>query len=286
MKTMNQNKSKGLQAQEHNNLSAGVSGSSNQQNSKQNMEEITLDLRPHQKPYNPQCGFGREVLRNVYYRIEVPYYTYTLGYTKDEEKIQMGEKNTKKFMYEVVDILQDAGWVLVNTEWQDEHSHGCPQLTKNNQRLYCHPQNISGEVNTNEVDTIAQLFTEAKTFKHYKTDNYRDVIVTTSADDEVLLYHQMRDSIVRKVLEELTTTKRRNLYKSEASVEYKLMERMHIDTKRAGEIYNFDKVEFTYVHEIIEKTKADGWLITATGRDNMPLVRWANKTEQKKLLAA
>jgi len=281
MKTMNLNKTKGSQVQEHDNLKAGANNSN-----QTNMEKTVLDLTLRQEPHNPQCGFGREVLREVYYRIKVPYYTYTFGYTKDEEKVQMGEKNTKKFMYEVVNILQAAGWTLVNTEWQKEHSGSCPQLTKNNQRLYCHPQNISGEIKADEVDAIAQLFTEAKTFKHYNTDNYRDIIVTTNTDDELLLYHQMRDSVARKVLEELTTTKRRNLYKSEGSIEYRLVERIRIDTKRAGKIYNFDKVEYAYANEIIEKAKADGWLVTAKGRNNMPLVRWANKAEQKKLLAA
>lgn len=252
------------------------------------MEQVIIDLTPRQESHNPQCGFGREVLRNVYYRIEVPYYTYTCGHwsEEDKDKAKMGHENTRKFMYEVVEILQAAGWTLVTTEWQQEHSGACPQLIKGNQKLYCHPQSISGEVNADEVDAIGSLFARAKTFKHYHTDNYCDVIVTTSTEDELQLYHQTHDATVRKVLEELTTTKRRNLYKSETNVFYRLIDRLRIDTKRAGQIYNHDSVEQTYANEVIQNAKADGWLITAKGRNNMDLVRWPNKAEQKKLLTA
>lgn len=248
------------------------------------MGKVIIDLTPRQELYNPQCGFGREVLREVYYRIDVPYYTYTFGNWSDKDKeAKMGHENSKKFMYEVVEILQAAGWTLVTTEWQQEYSGECPQLTKGNQKLYCHPQSISGDVNADEVDVIGSLFAQAKTFKHYHTDNYRNVIVTTSTEDELQLYHQTHDATVRKVLEELTTTKRRNLYKEEASVGHRLVERLRIDTKRAGKIYNFDNVEWIYVNDVIEKAKADGRLITAKGRNDMNLVRWANKAEQKKL---
>jgi hypothetical protein len=246
------------------------------------MKKVIIDLTPRQELHNPQKGFGREVLRNVYYRIDVPYYTYTCGHWSDKDKeAKMGHENSRKFMYEVVEILQAAGWTLATTEWQQEYSGACPQLTKGNQRLYCHPQSISGEVNVDEVDVIEGLFAQAKTFKHYHTDNYRDVIVTTSTEDEILLYHQTHDSTVRKVLEELTTTKRRNLYKSENEVFYKLFDRLRIDTKRAGQIYNHDGVEQKYANEVFQKAKADGWLITAKGRNDMNLIRWANKAEQK-----
>lgn len=248
------------------------------------MEQVIIDMTPRQEPHNPQCGFGREVLRQVYYRIEVPYYTYTFGYWSNKDReAKIGKENAKKFMYEAVEILQAAGWTLVDNKWQKEDSGSCPRFTKGNQDLYCHPQNISGCVAAGEVDTIGQLFTQAKTFKHYKTDEYRDVIVTTSKEDEQLLYHQTFDTTSRKVLEELTTTKRRNLFKSETDVWYKLIDRLCIDTKRAGQIYNFDDVNHIYATEVIEKAKADGWLITAKGRNDMNLIRWANKAEQKAL---
>ena len=252
------------------------------------MEQVIIDMTPRQEPYDPQRGFGREVLRNVYYRIEVPYYTYTFcHYSQDTEKEEkMGRENAKKFMYEAVEILQAAGWTLVDNKWQQEHTGDCPQLTKGNQWLYCHPQNISGCVAADEVDAIGRLFAQAKTFKHYKTDDYRDVIVTTSTEDEMQLYHQTHDGTARKVLEELTTTKRRNLYKNETDVWYALYRRLLIDTERAGEIYNFDHVEYDYANEVIEKAKADGWLITAKGRNDTKLIRWPNKAEQKKLLTA
>lgn len=246
------------------------------------MGTITIDLRPKTEAHNPQKGFGREVLREVYYRIEVPYYTYTFGYWSDKDKeAKMGKENAKKFKCEAVEILQAAGWTLVTTEWQQKNPGECPQLTKGNQKLYCHPQNISGCVVADDVDAIGQLFAQAKTFKHYKTDDYRDVIVTTSTEDEIQLYHQTHDGTARKVLEELTTTKRRNLYRDERDVWHALYNRPCIDTKRAGEIYNFDHVEQAYANEVIQKAKSDGWLITATGRNDAPLVRWRSKYDKK-----
>lgn len=247
------------------------------------MTTTTIDMRPRTEEYNPQRGFGREVLRNVYYRIEVDYYTYTLANYggRCEKEAKQGRENATKFCYEIVEILQKAGWKLATEEWRDRQSGACPQLTKGNQKLYCHPQNISGCVSADEVEAVAQLFTQAKTFRHYKTDIYRDVIVTTSTADEMELYHQTHDATVMDVLKELTTTKRSNLYKNEVSVWHSLFNRIKIKTERAGKIYSFDNVEQTYASEVIQKAKADGWLVSAKGCRGADIIRWINKKEQK-----
>lgn len=248
------------------------------------MNEIVIDMTPRQEPHDPHRGFGREVLRNVYYRIEVPFYTYTFGYSdKYEKERQQGRENTRRYFDEVVAILQAAGWTLATEEWRDEHSGACPQLTKGNQELYCHPQDISGCVKPDEVDAVGRLFAGAKTFRHYKTDDYRDVIVTTSTADEMQLYHQTFDTTANQVLQELTTTKRRNLYKNEGSVWHCLFNRLSIDTKRTGEIYNFDHVEQTYANDVIQKAKADGWLVTAKDCRDADIIRWVNKAEQREM---
>lgn len=249
------------------------------------MNEIVIDMTPRREPHDPHRGFGREVLRNVYYRIEVPFYTYTFGNYGDkyEKERQQGRENARRYFDEVVDILQAAGWTLVDDEWRKEYSGSCPQLTKDNQKLYCHPQNISGCVKPDEVDAVGQLFAGAKTFRHYKTDDYRDVIVTTSTADEMQLYHQTFDATANQVLQELTTTKRRNLYKNEGAVWHALMSRLSIDTKRTGEIYNFDHVEQTYANEVIQKAKADGWLVSAKDCHDADIIRWVNKAEQREI---
>lgn len=248
------------------------------------MNEIVIDMTPRHEPHDPQRGFGREVLRNVYYRIDVPLYTYTFGYSdKYEKERQQGRENARKYFDEVVDILLAAGWALVDDEWRKEYSGSCPQLTKDNQKLYCHPQNISGCVKPDEVDAVARLFAGAKTFRHYKTDDYRDVIVTTSTADEMQLYHQAFDATANQVLQELTTTKRRNLYKNEGIVWHILMNRLSIDTERTGEIYNFDHVEQTYANDVIQKAKADGWLVTAKDCRDADIIRWVNKAEQREI---
>ncbi|MBO4499157.1 MAG: hypothetical protein J5732_02760 [Bacteroidaceae bacterium] len=249
------------------------------------LNELIIDMTPRHEPYDRQRGFGREVLRNVYYRIEVKNYTYTFANYggKYEREAQQGRENTCKYFDEIVAILQAAGWTLATEKWRNEHSGSCPQLIKGNQKLYCHPQSISGCVKADEVDDIARLFTKAKTFSHYHTDDYRDVIVTTDTADEMKLYHQTYDATANHVLEELTTTKRRNLYKNENDVWLRLFERLSIDTKRAGKIYNFDHVEQAYANDIIQKAKADGWLVEAKGRNNSHLIRWINKAEQRKM---
>ena len=248
------------------------------------MNEIVIDMTPRNEPHDPQRGFGREVLRKVYYRIEVPFYTYTFGYSdKYEKERQQGRENARKYFDEVVDILQAAGWTLVDEAWRKEPTGDCPQLTKDNQKLYCHPQNISGCVKPDEVNAVGRLFAGAKTFRHYKTDDYRDVIVTTSTADEMQLYHQTFDATANQVLQELTTTKRRNLYKNEGAVWHILMNRLSIDTKRTGEIYNFDNVEQTYANDVIQKAKADGWLVTAKDCRDADIIRWVNQAEQREI---
>lgn len=249
------------------------------------MESLIIDLSPKTENHNENAGNGRKVMRNVYFRIDVEYYTYTFGYSNDSEKIAAAEANVQKYFTEIVEILQSDGWTLKNEDYKREHSGSCPQLMKGNQSLYCHPQNISGEIEVESIPTLEELFKAAKTFNHYKTDNYRDVIVCTSADDAMALYHELYDDKINDIISEATRTKRSNLYRNRCSIVEYIGKKIKVDIKLEGAFFHNSVYTHTkYVGEHLNRLIEEGWIKTAKDCRDYDIVRWVNKSEEKALL--
>ena len=251
------------------------------------MENLIIDLSPKTEEFNPNAGNGRKVLRNVYFRVEVENYTDTFGYTKDQERVKKGHENTKKYFTEIVEMLQADGWELLDEEYKKEHSGHCPQLKKGIQTLYCHPQSISGDIYAEEVTTLEAAFLTAKTFKHYHTDNYRNIIVCTSGEDEQKLYHEKHDEQINDIIKNYTTTKRCNLYKDRTQIEHYIADKIKIPVLIEGEFFHNKGVpHWQYIFDHVTRLIAEGWIKTATGRDNNTIIRWVNKAEEKALRKA
>ena len=246
------------------------------------MQTTTIDLRPKVKNYKAN---GRQKLSDVYFRIDVPEYTRGLNdYSK--EAGDAADKAVAAFDKEVVDALLKDGWTLRNEKYGPG---SCPQLKKGPQYLYCHPHNISGNVLTDDVQRMEQLFRGMTSCKYRWTDNYGDVIVTTSEEDERQLYREYYPAGLATTLESLMTTQRKNLYKDKGSVEHAVADRIAIQNRRidldeigTGSPHMRDAL-YKFIISEYDRLKAIGYIREAKAQDGRTIARWANKAEIREI---
>lgn len=116
--------------------------------------------------FNDLADTDPEGTHNVYYRIDVPYYVDSIC-THNAEINEMAEIAVCEFYKEITTILQADGWT------NEPHKYNrVPEMVKGNQRLYCHPQNISGSVKAADIERLFNLFLTAKTFTTNGADDY------------------------------------------------------------------------------------------------------------------
>lgn len=245
------------------------------------MCKVTISLNAEHKEFD---AHGRDVLAHVYYRIDVPDYTYTFNPSWDPERAANGKANVPLFFTEIVNILTADGWML-------ERDYGtcgrCPEMKKGLQRLYCHPQNISGDICAADVERLAVLFQDATSFKLRHVDNYGNIIITTSEDDERLLYQQTYPDGLGTYFQDALTTKRSNLYKSSMTIIQGMYSRVAVPNKRADLEYGDDShaayrtacTEF--VNGEYSRLLNDGLIIEAQHYQQGTIARWLNKKEMK-----
>ena len=226
-------------------------------------------------------AYGRKTLRNVYYRVEVPHYCDAL-YNHDPELQRMEREAVTAYYSEVVKLLEADGWTL-----QGKYGNGtAPTMTKDGQELYCHPQEISGNVNDQDTDHMAEVLAKGTTFKHYHTDLYEAIIVTTSDEDERELYAQNYDATIREKLQEVFSTPRRNLYRATGAGQWAVVRAIKLRTSRNKFGISGSEPVCGYVAEKYAEALADGWIIEDKGRDGQQIARWLNKAEAKAKMKA
>ena len=243
----------------------------------------TIDMRPKVKKYN---GNGRQILADVHFRIEIPAYVRALNdYSQESREAERAAVTA--FDNEVVQLLLADGWTLR----KENCGYGsCPEVKKGAQYLYCHPQDISGEVEEENIGRMETTFRNMQSCKYRCTDNYGDVVVTTSEEDERQLYlDTYSNTQVTEVFKEMATTKRKNLYKDKWSVKRSVAYRLAIANRRIdlNEIgtgfYRERKPLVDFVKEHYDTLLKVGLIKESTGRDDMPLCRWVNKVEQREI---
>lgn len=246
------------------------------------MSQVVIDMSPKVKH---QDGHGREVLADVHFRIDVQAYTANL-YTYTKEAREESEKACEAYYSEVVELLKAEGWTLRKEKFG---VGDCPQMVKGTQYLYCHPQDISGQVNPADIETLEAKIKALTTCKYYKTDNYGDIIVTTSESDEKQLYRDTYADGLASIWQECTTTKRSNLYKDKAEAEHCVRRRICIANRRAdlNDIgtgsYNMRTPLLQFLMEEYDRLLQAGYIKEATGQNGRTLCRWINKREEKEL---
>lgn len=254
----------------------------NNTESKNGMSHVIIDMRPKVKH---QDGHGREVLADVHFRINVQAYTANL-YTYTKEAREESEKACEAYYSEVVALLKAEGWTLRKEKFG---VGDCPQLVKGTQFLYCHPQDISGQVNPADIEALEAKIKALTSCKYYKTDNYGDIIVTTSESDEKQLYSDIYADGLGAIWQECTTTKRSNLYKDKAEAEHCVRRRICIANRRAdlNDIgtgsYNMRTPLLQFLMEEYDRLLQAGYIKEATGQNGRTLCRWINKKEEKEL---
>lgn len=245
--------------------------------------ETIIDLRPKVKKYN---GNGRQMLADVHFRIDIPEYSRALN-DHSQEAREAEQQAVTAFDNEVVQLLLADGWALR----EEKYGPGaCPQLTKGAQYLYCHPHDISGNVEPTDVERMEQMFRSMKSIKYRWTDNYGDVIVTTSEKDEENLYWDTYSNChVTEVFVEVCTTKRKNLYKCKWDVLRSVASQLAIANRRIDlddigtGIYYDRKPLVDFVEQHYRLRLSIGLIKEAIGKNDIPLCRWANKTEQREI---
>ena len=248
--------------------------------SKNGMSQVVIDMSPKVKH---QDGHGREVLADVHFRIDVQAYVNNF-YTYTKEAREESEKACEAYYSEVVELLKSDGWTLR----KEKYGVGdCPQMVKGTQYLYCHPQDISGQVNPADIEALEAKIKALTSCKFYKTDIYGDIIVTTSESDEKQLYRDTYADGLASIWQEVTTTKRSNLYKDKAEAEHCVRRRICIANRRAdlNDIgtgsYNMRSPLLQFLMEEYDRLLKAGYIKEATGQNGRTLCRWINKKEEK-----
>ena len=249
-------------------------------NNIESKNQVIIDMRPQVKH---QDGHGREVLADVHFRIDVQAYVNNF-YTYTKEAREESEKACEAYYSEVVELLKAEGWTLR----KEKYGVGdCPQMVKGTQYLYCHPQDISGQVNPADIEALEAKIKALTSCKFYKTDNYGDIIVTTSESDEKQLYRDTYADGLASIWQEVTTTKRSNLYKDKAEAESCVRRRICIANRRAdlNDIgtgsYNMRSPLLQFLMEEYDRLLQAGYIKEAEGQNGRTLCRWINKKEEK-----
>lgn len=246
------------------------------------MNTTTIDMRSQVKQYN---GHGRQMLAELHFHIEIPAYVRALSdysqKAREAVNIAVGAFNN-----EVVQLLLADGWTLRKENYGPGE---CPQMKKGAQYLYCHPQDISGEVEKEDIERLETMFRNMQSCEYRWTDNYGDVVVTTSEEDERQLYQDYYPAGLATTLSDLLTTKRKNLFKDKSSAFYAACNRICIQNRRTDRddigtgSCNMRRPVVDFVTSEWERLKALGYIREASGTNNRQLARWANKAEQREI---
>lgn len=139
------------------------------------------------------------IYKNVHIRIQTfAYESGQLGFDTDEA--------SHVFTDEVTNIFSALGFEIVPARF----SSACPDVVRGMEKLYCHPQDLSGYLAEESISEIEAALVNAKTFKHRFTDTYETVYNYTEDEFSEALESQ-RENIKTAILERFKT-KRRNLY--------------------------------------------------------------------------
>jgi len=192
------------------------------------------------------------IYKKVYFRLDRNGYSGS-GWTN--------ETYAKRFKDEIVGLFQSDGWEWINSGERDD-SGFCPEVKKDMQELYLHPQAISGVVLADNIPHIESLLGTARSFRHYHTDIYEDYVLMTDEEYRGHLEEQ-REAIVEDVLEQFRT-KRRDLYITGFNLLDNINAKYRI--KRVGKQSQHYDLGASFISDIFNKLLAKGLIVTANTR--------------------
>jgi hypothetical protein len=176
--------------------------------------------------------------RDIHFRLES-------GYKWGEG---MEQNQSESFHEEIDRLFTEAGWEIKEKKF----SSSCSEAWKCKSRLYLHPMDASGEVAVDLIPEVEQILSKGTTFKHYHTDDYREVF--DMSDEEYVKYLDDNKENIRQDLINGFRTKRSNLYITYTfSVIEKIKEKYHIGRLRNHIGRSSDDIEWRYTESVFKE---------------------------------
>lgn len=221
--------------------------------------------------WNPDGEYSDNEYIDVHFRLNTPSYYRSggVGFTNDIDR--------NNFFNEVVEVFKKLGWVVT----KEDMFGGCPTTDNGKSHLYCHPQDVSGEVKKNEVKIVAEALQDNKHFTIEWVDLYNDVYDIT--DEQYTEYLDTKRNEIKRLLLTHSKTTRKNLYIDCWAVAKFVADevKLHRITDKSESYYKRGAFTIDYVSSVIDDLIEQGYLVQAN-RTDVKLIRTINKTEQKK----
>ena len=218
-----------------------------------------------------------ERLRKITFIICVPFYACTYK-EKGTKRAEKGYQNRDKFFAEIVSILQADGWTLTTMgETLDCGKSTCPELTKGNERIYCHPEELTGEVQDEKA--FAEILKEAASFRIVKKEA-GDIYVCADNEEGKQLYRDTYrdciDEVIRDVVSLQTNINggRKGDWIDLDSATRIIGERIFIATKSNNAEYNSETVLREYVMEELCRLQDAGRIEATTNKHGQTIIKW------------
>lgn len=190
-----------------------------------------------------------------------------MGYYKDihfrlESGYKWGEgmpqEQSESFHEEIKRLFVEAGWEIRGKKFNSS----CLEAWKGESRLYLHPMDASGEVEISLIKEVEQILSKGTTFKHYHTDDYRELFDMNDEDYKQWLENN-KENIKRDLLESFKTP-RSNLYIIDTSgVVQNVKEKYHINRLRNHIGRSSSDMEWGYTTDILREMVNEGVFVTA-----------------------
>lgn len=215
--------------------------------------------------WDAAADYGDEYAR-VFFRIECPTY-YSAGYCGFQTAEQRGA-----FYAEAAEILDRCGYHVAQMT-DAIHSSGAS--------LYIHPQEITGEVLKNDVRHIAEALNSAEVFSVRWVDIYETVYNMT--DEAYRKYLDDHEAQTRELILNRSKTNRRDLFKSYTDIASSAAAQIRLPRLNSedGKHVPCSGKTYLYTCELISTMLREGYLVEATSRNGMRLIRTINRAEQK-----
>jgi hypothetical protein len=144
---------------------------------------------------------NEKVYVNTYFRINTLAYGHKAGYNYSEFSNKENEKN---FNQDIINIFTNLGFSIIEPD-----SFGfCYEVVKGSEKLYCHPQNISGEVLESSIPVIEEALRKAETFKLYNIDQYDKVYDMDKNEVLQVLNRDYKEETIDRIIKACKTTRK------------------------------------------------------------------------------
>lgn len=146
----------------------------------------------------------KNVYINTYFRVNSGY---IWGIGLSTEAIE-------EFNAEVIELLESIGFIII----EPKSSNSCYRGIRGAESLYCHPQSLSGYVKRESIRQIEDVLNRAKSFQLTFIDTYDEAMNFTKEEFQQELENKRLE--IEQMILETFITKRKNLFKSKAGLDY------------------------------------------------------------------